>query len=148
MKSKSIIAAAILLVPAFSSCHFSPKETIHDTGDKVGQSVGEFVHGVSGGVGKAFTLKLDLSDDLKSSGLSTGKIIMHDTLNKTNMVSIYFIFGKNFDDDITVKVFDNKGLEMGRSKVALRGKKGDARFYDFKFDQRTDIESDCKLVAE
>ena len=148
MKSKSIIAAAILLVPVFYSCNFSPKDTIHDTGDKVGQSVGEFVHGVSGGVNKAFTLKIQLSDDLKSAGVSTGKIIMRDTFGKTNIVSVYFIFARSFDDNITVKVFDNKGLEMGRRKIPVKAKKGDALFYDFKFDQRTDISSDCKLSAE
>ena len=110
--------------------------------------MGEFVHGISGGVNKAFTLKIQLSDDLKSGGISTGKIIMRDTLGKTNIVSVYFIFGRKFDDEVTVKVFDNKGLEMGRSKMAVKAQKGDAHFYDFRFDQRTDISSDCKLTAE
>ena len=140
----AIILAGFFLV----SCHFSAKETIHDAGDKVGQGGGALVHGLKGGVTKAFTHEIEISEELKKAGLGTGEVTLSDTLERTSIVNVYFIFDRDFEKNVTLKVFDNKGLEMGRCRLMVKGKGGEAHFFDFRFDRHTDIANDCKLTLE
>jgi hypothetical protein len=39
-----------------------------------------------------------------------------------------------------VKATDKEGLEFGRTKLQVKGKAGDASFFDFVFDPRSAIE--------
>ena len=61
---------------------------------------------------------------------------------------LYVIFNKDFDGKLTAKAFDEQNLEMGRSLVQLSGKQGDAKFIEFHFDKRTNIDSKNKLTIE
>jgi hypothetical protein len=50
--------------------------------------------------------------------------------------------------NVTMKVLDAEGLELGRTKVLVKGEPGDAKFVDFVFDTRTNIDRDNKIVME
>jgi hypothetical protein len=124
--------------------------SIKRTGEKAGEVVGEFVKGASSGVQRPFKVEVKLSDPLKQKGLTLGKILIaSDTLGVDNMVSIYCIFKENFQDTLVLKAFDDENLETGRSKLSIGAKKGDAGYYDFPFDRRTNLDAnDCHLVLE
>lgn len=127
----------------------SAKKNISKAGDVAGQAVGEFVSGVSTGVQKAFDMTVDLPKNLETKGLKFGKItVKNDTEGTDNLLTIYFIFDKDFDEVVVAKVFDRKGLEMGRARQKVTGAKGDAKFIEFHFDKRTNIDVDSKITIE
>ena len=139
---------AALAIFAGCSCN-SSKKRISQTGEKVGEVVGEFFTGVGKGVDKDYQVKIQISTKLKEQGLSFGKIsISNDTIGKDNLMSVYIIFEKEYHGALTARVLDVKKLEMGRFKLNLSGKSGQAAFYDFHFDKRTNIDSDSEIIIE
>lgn len=146
MKYFYLLLAASLL----NSCSSGDvKEKINKAGDVTGQVVGEFASGVSSGVKKAFDVNVQLTDDLKRKGLVFGKTsVSSDKVGEDNLLTVYIIFNQDFSGSITSKAFDNKGLEMGRVKLDISGKKDEAKFIEFHFDKRTNIDNDSKLTIE
>jgi hypothetical protein len=125
------------------------KEKINRAGDMAGETVGEFVSGVSSGVSKAFDVKVSLPEGLAQRGLAFGKVtVSSDSVGTDNLLTLYVIFEKDFKGNLIAKVYDDKQLEMGRVRVDLRGKAGEARFVEFHFDRRTNIDNDSRIVVE
>ena len=133
-----------------SSCNSSTiKEKINQAGDVAGQTAGEFIEGASKGVQKAFDVKVELSESLKSKGIELGKsTVSSDSLGTDNLLSQYVIFNQDFSGTLTARVFDSNEKEMGRSAVDVTGKRNEARYLDFRFDPRTNIDSKCRLAVE
>ena len=137
------------LVVLTSCSGSSVKEKIERVGDAAGQTAGKLAKGIESGINKTFDVQVELPEVLKAQGISLGKTIVSSDANGTdNLLSIYFIFTGNFNDALTVKVFDNKSQEMGRVTVPVEGKKGEAKYIDFHFDKRTNIDSDSKLFIQ
>jgi len=149
MTQRSLI---ILLAIMLGAC--SPrkiKENINKTGDAAGQAIGEFTSGVTTGVKKVIDAHVTMHDNLKNQGITLGKVIVTEdsaSAGNENVLIIYIIFNKDFKGIITAKAFDNKNLEMGRTKLNVEGKKDDARYFEFHFDHRTDIDKDSQLTIE
>jgi hypothetical protein len=143
-----ILAAGML----FSSCHWAKektKATVNKAGEVVAKAGSEFTDGVSKGIEKTFENKVEVAQQLKEQGLAIGKITIHGTDSSTdNVLSTYLIFNKDLERDILVKVFTADGKEYGRCKARIKGSKDDARYMDFIFDARTNIDGRGKLVFE
>jgi hypothetical protein len=58
------------------------------------------------------------------------------------------IFNNDFQKEITVKVFSPDGQEYGRVKEMISAKKDEAKYVDFVFDKRTNIDSKGKITFE
>lgn len=118
------------------------KNAANKTGEVVAKTGSEFADGVKKGVEKTFQTQAILSEDLKSKGLQTGKILISETDSATdNVLTIYLIFDEDIDQNITAKVLDENGQEYGRATVLVKGQKGEAKYVDFVFDNRTNIDS-------
>ncbi len=114
-----------------------------------GKAGSEFAQGVAKGVEKTFSNEVVFSDELKRRGLSAGKIVINSTDSTSdNLLSAYLIFAENFDGIITVKVFSPQGQEYGRTRLNVQSAKGEARYFDFVFDKRTNIDSKGRLTFE
>lgn len=125
------------------------KKGINKTGDVTGQAIGEFTSGVSSGVVKTFEPNIELSEALQAKGLKFGKkIVSSDSVGTDNLLVVYVIFNNDYKGHLVAKAYDVKGQEMGRVKLAVEGKADDARYLEFYFDKRTNIDSDSKLVVE
>ena len=141
----------VVLISLFINACSGPeaKDKINRAGDLAGETVGEFVSGVSSGVTKAFDVKVTLPEGMAERGLAFGKVtVSSDTVGTDNLLTLYVIFEKDFRGNLTTKVYDDKQLEMGRCRVALRGKAGEARFVEFHFDRRTNIDNNSKIMLE
>ena len=142
----------IMLIVSLFSCDWAKrktKETVNKSGEIVAKTGSEFVDGISKGIEKTFQNDIEISSKLKTDGLETGKIIISSTAGATdNVLSIYFIFNQDFERKITVKVFDENGLEYGRKSEMIMGKADEAKYIDFTFDQRTNINGKGKLTLE
>ena len=141
---------SIVAVVSCSQVKEKTKQTINKGGETVGKTATEFFEGVSEGVDKTMQCKITLSEGLTKNGIKTGKFIIDsDTLGGTkNKLSLYLIFEKDFSGNIKVKSFDKNGLESGRTNMNISGKAGNANYFDFIFDRRTNIEQKNTLVLE
>ena len=146
MKILPVFFLLALLVSACSSGDV--KEKINQAGDVAGQTVGEFASGISSGVERAFEVKMELSAPLQAAGISLGKVSLNDSSGHDNILTVYMIFSADFNGMITTKAFDKKGAEMGRVKVPVGKKKEEAGFVEFRFDPRTNIDTDSKIILE
>ncbi|MBI3234297.1 MAG: hypothetical protein HYZ42_09695 [Bacteroidetes bacterium] len=107
MLNKSYIY--ILLIAC--SCNWAKektKETLNKTGEVVAKTGSEFIDGVEKGVEKTFKHKVELSEALKAKKLSTGKILILSTdTTQDNILSVYFIFDSDFNQEISLKIIDD-----------------------------------------
>lgn len=133
----------------FFSCNWAKqktKETVNKTGEVVAKAGSEFVDGVSKGIERTFQNEVVLSEQLKEQGIQPGKIIIHGTDSTTdNVLSVYLIFEKDFDRDLTIKAISPQGQEYGRRTERIKGQKNEAGYFDFIFDKRTNIDGKGKL---
>ena len=142
----------IFLTLALWSCNWAKqktKESINKTGEVVAKTGAEFVSGVSKGIEKDFQNEVVFTDRLKAEGLKSGKIIIRGTDSSTdNILTTYLIFDERLDQDITIKVVSEAGQEYGRVTEHISGQKGDAKYFDFIFDKRTNIDGRGKLLFQ
>jgi len=142
----------ILIFASMTSCNWfkeKTKETINKSGEIVSKSGSEFIDGVSKGVEKTFQSKIEFSTELKKSGLSSGKIIINNSENGIdNVLTVYIIYGNKIKKNITVKVFDENNQEYGRTSKIISGNSSEAKYVDFEFDKRTNIDGKGKITFE
>jgi hypothetical protein len=135
-----------------ASCNWAEKkakDTVNKTGEVVGKAGSEFVNGVAKGVEKTFENEVKFSDQLTKQGLEAGKIVIRSSEHHSDdIISAYLIFNKNFDQEVTIKIFSPQGKEYGRTKAQVKGKKGDAVYVDFTFDSRTNIDGKGTISFE
>lgn len=138
-----------MVVGLLSCSSNSVKEKINKAGDIAGQVTGEFIQGASHGVIEAFDVEVSISSDLTAKGIQLGKVtVTSDSLGTDDLLVAYVIFNQDFKGEMTAKAFDDKSLEMGRAKVEVEGKKDEAKYIEFHFDKRTNIDSKNKLTIE
>ena len=149
---RSILATIVISCTLFS-CHSigeKAKSAINKTGEVVGEGGSEFVKGVSKGVDNSLESQIKISDALAKNGVSFGRCsVSEDTGSEhKNKLVVYLIFDQDFSGDLSARVNDSKGIEYGRARIKTSVKKGEAKYFDFIFDQRTDIESKSTIVIE
>ncbi|MAX71617.1 MAG: hypothetical protein CMC76_11065 [Flavobacteriaceae bacterium] len=125
------------------------KEGINRGGEVVGESATEFFDGVSDGVDKTLDCEIIFSEELLNKGLKKGVYdIESQPVGNNNKLILYIIFEKDFSKELIAKAYNKKNQEIGRTKVMVEGKAGDAIYFDFLFDKRTDIGYRNKIVIE
>lgn len=115
----------------------------------VGRTASDVVNNIDKGITESSSLDIELSDDLKKEGLSFGKYYFgHDKEGHENILSLYLITDSDFSRDLSLKLFDKKGVEMGRTSLKISQKKGQAAYHDFVFDPKIRFEYQGKLIIE
>lgn len=141
---KILILSTVALSLMLSSC-----DKLSNSTEKIGETAGGMVKGIESGVKKARAINLSYTESLTEKGISNGKVTLkNDKEGTDNLLSVYLIFSKRFKGKILAKVYDNQGLEMGRSTIKVDAQDGDADYYDFHFDKRTNIDRDGRIVLE
>ncbi|OAQ38087.1 hypothetical protein A5893_14885 [Pedobacter psychrophilus] len=135
-----------------SSCDWAKdktKKAVNKTGEIVGKTGSEFGEGIYKGVKKTFDNDVKISDQLKEKGLELGEVLINSSNSTTdNILTAYFIFNDNFDQEITIKIFDENGKEYGRLTEKLKGEKGNAKHFDFTFDKHVNIGKKGSITIE
>jgi type V secretory pathway adhesin AidA len=125
------------------------KETINEGGEVVGKTATEFIEGVGNGIDKTLALTINVSTELKSKGLETGKYYVTGTENgEDHVLNLYFIFNKELKETLVAKAFDKDGIEMGRVSANVNGNAGEATYVEFKFDHRANLENKGRISIE
>ena len=146
---KTIIILLCLILVACNWFKEKSKESINKSGEIVSKSGSEFLDGVAKGVEKTFQSKVYFSEELLKLKIEAGKIIINSAEKGTdNLLSVYLIFGKTIEKKITIKIFDENNQEYGRTTKFVKGNNGDAKYIDFEFDERTNIEGKGRITFE
>jgi hypothetical protein len=142
--NKALTISTLALSIIFSSC-----DRLSNSTEKIGETAGDMVKGIETGVKKARAINVSYTETLSEKGVTNGKVTLkNDKVGTDNLLSVYLIFSKRFKGRVSAKAYDNQGLEMGRSSVKIDAQEGDAGFYDFHFDSRTNIDRDGRIVLE
>jgi hypothetical protein len=142
-----MVRVSLLLIVTFfyTACgrvKENAKEVIVETGKTVGKTGSEFVQSVNEGVESSLNCTIKIAKPLQPIFKASGKVqFQSKDGGKDNVCSIYLIFEDNCNKKVSVKVVDEHGVEYGRSKATINGKKGEATFIDFEFDKRTNLEA-------
>ena len=152
---KVILAVSALIL---SACNLgntianTTEEVANKTATKAGEILGgstrSFADGVGEGLDKAGNSFIKLSEDLSKKGIKLGGHKLENLSGNDNKISIYFIFEEDFTGNVVVKVFDKQMQEVGRLKQEISGKKDDAGYIDFVFDERTNIDPKYTISIE
>jgi len=146
---KYLIVSLALFAASCNWAKEKTKQTVNKTGEVIGKAGSEFADGVSKGVEKTFENDVKISEQLTKQGLQTGKILINSTDSTTdNILTAYLIFNDNIAREVTVKVFSPAGKEYGRARQMVKGQKGEARYVDFVFDKRTNIDGKGTIQFE
>jgi len=141
------IITLFAITTTFSSCSFfsnaakdaanTTEEIANTTATKAGE-----------GIDKSGNSMLKISESLSNRGLKLGHHTVSDENGNDNKLSLYFIFEKDFEGSVMVKVLNKQGVEVGRVKQQIKGKKDDAAYFDFVFDSRTNIDPKYNIIIE
>ncbi|MFN9596399.1 MAG: hypothetical protein ACK560_06370 [Bacteroidota bacterium] len=147
MKQLGIILVTVLLISCGGEVADKAKETLNKGGEVVGETATEVLEGIKEGMDQTLECELAIADDLKKNGVSNGKFeVVSDSIGgSNNVLTAYLIFNQDFSDTLYAKAFDKNQVEIGRAKVLVTVKAGDAGYYDFKFDPRTYIEVKSRI---
>ncbi len=150
---KSFLKIFLISAILFTSCNRvteKAKETINKGGEAVGETATEFFEGVSEGVEKTLECEIIISQDLKNKGIKTGSFSIENKTSggENNLLTLYLIFEKDFSSTLTAKAFNKNELEIGRTKIDVKGLAGEAKYFDFEFDNRTYIGVRNKIIIE
>ncbi|MBC7849104.1 MAG: hypothetical protein H7Y31_05180 [Chitinophagaceae bacterium] len=144
MRQSLLIVISVLCF----ACNPNVKEKINTVGEKAGEVVGEAAKGVSRGIENAFEITIQKKDSVALRDISFGKILLSDSGGTDNKLSVYIIFHADMNRTMTIKVFDNAELEIGRARTTVSAKKDDATYVDFLFDPHTNMDRDHKFIIE
>jgi hypothetical protein len=150
MKPKLVLLLLLAIAVSCGKIKEKTKDGINKGGETVGKTATEFFEGVSEGVEQTLACEILLSQELKDMGVKTGKTSVNNSPDggNNNLLTLYLIFDKDFKSSVIAKAFDKNGLEIGRAKLEIQSKTGDAGYYDFSFDKRTYIEVKSKIQLD
>ena len=149
---KTFVFAAMLLCSTLMACDWAKdkaKDTLHKGGEIVGKAGSEVVDGVTRGVEESFSNLVEVSPRISGNGIRIGRVTVRSTDSTTdNLVSVYLIFDQKFSGKMTARALDDNGLEFGRTSIDIVADSGQARFVDFEFDRRTNIDRNDRVRLE
>lgn len=141
-----------MCVLSLTACNWAKNKTkraVNKSGEVVAKTGSEFGDGIVKGVKTTFQNNIKLSDNLKNKGLEFGEISVTSTKSATdNVLTVYLIFNKDFDREVTIKLFRENSKEYGRLTQEIKGEKGQTKYYDFTFDKRVNIGSKGNIKFE
>ena len=143
----------LVIIAGILSCNQTAdtaKHAVNKGGELVGKTASEFAEGVSDGVKEVMQPKVVLSENLKSLGLSLGKIsVTNDSLNNNkNVLVLYIIANNDVNKSLSAKAFNEMNQEMGRTQFSVSLNKGDAGYFDVIFNKRTHLESTSTIYLD
>lgn len=145
--NKPLLLLSALLLTACGRMAEGTKDALNKGGEFAGSAATEVVEGVTSGVEKSWSIDVALSDELKAQGLSIGKTqVEADSAGVDNQLIVYIGTDKAFSGALSAVATDEEGREMGRSGLQIDLAAGNADYFTFKFQARTDLERKSRVV--
>lgn len=133
---------------SLGSCHRVGR-AIESGAETAGKAAGSIAQHVGSGVEQAFEPKPEMDPRLINAGLKLGKTLIGSEGEGTdNKLSVYFIATRRMDVNISARVSDVKGQEIGRASSRLQLDSGQARYLEFLFDKYTNMDSDSRIYLD
>ena len=142
----------VVVFLCFTSCEQVKNkagETIDASAKSVGKTATDIVNSIDKGISEATAINIEVSEELKNKGFSYGKYyIRKNESGNENTLALYIITESDFSQNLRLKLYDKKGVEMGRLQKIITQKKGDAQYHEFVFDDNIAFENKSKLTIE
>lgn len=146
---KNFLLILILILTSCSQIEKDTKKIIHASGKKVGSTITEFSKGVAEGIQEGLAYNVNLSQELKETGISSGEVkVLSDSIGTDNKLSVYFSFENNFSDEIFAVIHNPQSKEIGRSSTIVSAQRGDAFYVDFVFPIETNIDLNSEITLK
>ncbi|GAB3007549.1 hypothetical protein GCM10027051_04370 [Niabella terrae] len=115
-----------------------------EAGKLAGSATAAFGSSAVEGAGTVLNGKLVLSPAIRELGLQLGTVkrLGHDSLE------CYWIFNKNIDTEIRIRILDKQAQELGRVTRRLTGTAGTARVDSLKLDAALHLEDSDRILIE
>ncbi len=143
---------AIIALLCLTSCEqvkSKAGETIDAGAKSVGKTATDIVNSIDKGITEATAINIEVSEALKNKGFSYGKYyIRKNESGNENTLALYIITESDFSQNLRLKLYDKKGVEMGRLQKKIVQKNGDAQYHEFAFDDNIAFENKSKLTIE
>jgi hypothetical protein len=125
------------------------KNVMRTTSEVVDESSSKSGNDVYNGIDNKYEYEVKISSQLKTKGIQISEVLFNLTDTPSdNVITTYIIFNQTFDEQITIKLFNQSGDEYGRLSKNVKGEKGDSQHYDFKFDKSVRIGLNDVIVIE
>lgn len=147
--NKALPLLCLLLLTACGRMAEGTKDALNKGGEFAGSAATEVIEGVTTGVEKSWSIDVVLSDELKAQGLTIGKTqVEADSAGMDNQLIVYIGSDKAFSGAVSAVATDEEGREMGRSGLQIDLAAGNADYFTFKFQARTDLERKSRVVLQ
>lgn len=142
----AIVFCALVIIGGCGRVADGTRDALNKGGEIAGTAATEVVEGVATGVEKSWAMDVRLSATLKSRGLSIGKTTAESGAGgMENRLIVYLIADSAFSDTISAVALDQEGVEMGRARTLVHLGKGAADYWEFTFQDRTDLERKSRI---
>ena len=148
---KKIIILILIAFGALSCDRVSDrtKEKLDSGAESVGKTATDIVNSIDKGITTGAAVNIQISEPLKEKGLSAGKYYLSKNQEgNKNKISLYLITDQAINAKLKLKLFDKKGVEMGRLQKTIKQGEGEAGYHDFVFDDRISIENKSKITID
>ncbi|MFY0675130.1 MAG: hypothetical protein JXQ87_17175 [Bacteroidia bacterium] len=147
MKHLLFLSLSLLSLVACNTIEQKAKQVANKTGEVAGETASEFVEGVSDGIDKTMKCQITVDSVLSAKGISFGKhSIASKSTGTDNRLNIYLIFDQDFEGEIRAVAFNEDGDEIGRSKLELASKADEAEYFNFNFNDATNLDAKCRVI--
>ena len=143
---RTLIICSVLAIAGCGRMVDGTKDALNKGGELAGSAATEVIEGVATGVEDTWSINVVLSDDLKAHGLTVGKTqVEADSAGMDNQLIVYVSADKAFSRAVSAVATDEEGSEMGRSALQIDLTAGNADYFTFKFQARTDLERKSRV---
>ncbi len=143
MCRRAVLLAVFLLV---TGCE-KGDQSVHQAGQRVGETLTDFAKGVGSGVDNRLDVPVELSEEVVKLGLRT-TVAKSDGLEDVGRKSltVYFIASQAAKTWLQAKALNTEGAEVGRSTVECDLAADDAKYVTFVFDPEMDAQRVTKYL--
>jgi len=130
-----LLVAVIFL----AGCGCEKESLSKRAGKGLGDGISDFVSGVGESVDENLIVELNGSEEMGELGFeaTTSKLILLSE-NAEKVVTVYLVSKKEFSGALLAKAMNEKGREIGRSRVEVEFGADDAKYVDFTFPKQMD----------
>jgi hypothetical protein len=144
MCRRAVLLAVLLLL---TGCE-KGDQSVHQAGQRVGETLTDFTKGVGSGVDNRLDVPVELGEEVVKLGLRT-TVAKSDGLENAGKKSltVYFISSEAVNTWLQAKALNKEGVEVGRSTVEVDLAADDAKYVTFEFDPEMDAQRVTKYLV-
>ncbi|MET1080839.1 MAG: hypothetical protein ABWY06_22735 [Pseudomonas sp.] len=146
--NRKTIFVGLFCAAALVGCGDSEQSLSEKAGKVVGEGVTGFFSGVGSGVDEKMVVETELGEGATKAGLERTTSKASGMADSEKSFSVYLVAHKAFKGTLMAKAQNKDGQEVGRSKLEVDLKEGDADYQVFVFNSQMDSQLVHKYIID